>query len=128
MVTNAGRFSLSLPRPYVTHEPTQGKPMRGRPVLIWNRAGAWLFVSVQHEWTKAILSTWRARLGKISGTHVPDRPCCRHLNGDFISGPTSLTKKPVLLSKPFSSLPSAFARPGLWSQVSTWLGPPLMNS
>jgi hypothetical protein len=87
--------------------------MRGRPVLIWNRAGAWLFVSVQHEWTKAILSTWRARLGKISGTQVPDLPCWAHLKGDFMSGPTSAGKKPVLLSKPSSVWPSRFIRPGL---------------
>src|SRR5262245_56621281 len=113
MVTKAGRFALSLPRPYVTHEPTQGKPMRGKPVLIWNRAGAWLFVSVQHEWTNPILSTCFTRFGKISGTHVPDWPCRFQANGDFISGPTSLTKKPVLLSKPFSSLPSALMSPGL---------------
>ena len=39
ITTNPGRFSASLPRPYVTHEPTHGKPMRGIPVFIMNRAG-----------------------------------------------------------------------------------------
>ncbi len=34
-----GRFWFSVPRPYVTHDPTQGKPIRLMPVLIWNRAG-----------------------------------------------------------------------------------------
>src|SRR5262249_4706214 len=88
MVTNAGRFWLSLPRPYVTHEPTHGKPMRLMPVLVWNSAGGGLLVSVKHEWMNAMSSTCFAMLGKISETQVPDRPCCAHWNGDFMSGPT----------------------------------------
>src|SRR5579884_673267 len=102
--------------------------MRLWPVLIWNRAGEWLLVSVKQECRKARSSTWRARLGKISGTHVPDRPCCFQAKGDFISGPTWSAKKPVVLSKSLSSWPSRLASSGLWSQVSTWLGPPFMNS
>src|SRR5262245_39957480 len=113
IVTNAGRLRLSLPSPYVTHAPTHGKPMRDMPVLIWNSAGEWLFVSVQHEWTNAMSSTCLARLGKISGTHVPDWPCCFHANGDFISGPTWSMKKPVFLSQPFSSSPSCLTSSGL---------------
>src|SRR4051812_42456352 len=86
MVTKAGRLWLSLPSPYVNHDPTHGKPIRLMPVLIWKRAGEWLLVSVQHEWTKAMSSTWLARRGKISGTQVPELPCWRHAKGDFISG------------------------------------------
>jgi hypothetical protein len=71
MATNAGRLRLELPRPYVTHEPTQGKPMRAMPVLILKRAGEWLFESVQHECRNAILSTCRAMCGKRSETHAP---------------------------------------------------------
>src|SRR5437763_1595795 len=46
IVTNAGRFWLSLPRPYVTQAPTQGKPIRLMPALIWNSAGEWVQVAV----------------------------------------------------------------------------------
>src|SRR2546421_2103741 len=103
ITTNPGRSWFSLPRPYVTHDPTQGKPIRLIPVLISNRAGEWLFVSVWHAWRKAIWSTWRDRFGKISETHAPDSPCRRNSNGDFINGPTCSVKKPVFLSKPGSS-------------------------
>src|SRR5258707_258179 len=87
MTTNAGRFWLSDPRPYVTHEPRHGKPMRVIPVLILNSAGEWLFESVQHEYTKPILSTCLAILGNNSDTQAPLWPCWANLNGDFISGP-----------------------------------------
>ena len=38
--------------------------MRVMPVLILNRAGEWLFDSVQQEWMNAILSTCLAMFGK----------------------------------------------------------------
>ena len=38
-----GRFWFSVPIPYVTHDPTQGNPIRAIPVFIWNCAGEWLF-------------------------------------------------------------------------------------
>src|SRR5206468_12530967 len=113
MTTNAGRFWLSVPSPYVTHEPTHGKPMRFIPVLIWKRAGEWLFVSVKHEWMKARSSTCSTRCGKISDAHVPDLPYCLNWNGDLRSGPTSAVKKPVFLSKPGKSWPSRLASSGL---------------
>jgi hypothetical protein len=128
MTTNAGRLRLSDPSPYVTHEPTQGCPIRGTPVFSMNRAGLWLLDSLKHEWTNAILSTCLPRLGKRSLTHFPEAPSRRHSKGDLISGPTSLVKKPVFLSNPTSSWPSRFASSGLWSQVSIWLGPPFMKS
>src|SRR5437588_12435700 len=74
MTMKPGRSWFSVPRPYVTHEPTDGKPIRGRPLLIWNRAGAWLLVSVKQECTKAMSSTCRAMFGKISDTYDPDCP------------------------------------------------------
>src|SRR3954468_555437 len=75
MTTNAGRFWLSLPNPYVTQLPMHGKPMRVMPVLILSRAEEWWFESVQHEWRNAILSTCRAMCGKMSETYLPDCPC-----------------------------------------------------
>src|SRR5580692_4253568 len=88
IVTKPGRLLFSLPTPYVTHEPMQGKPILDMPVLIMNSAGEWLFDVVQHEWMKAILSTWRATFGKISEPHLPQSPYCRKRKGDLITGPT----------------------------------------
>src|SRR5262245_7052523 len=66
--------------------------------------------------------------GKTSLTHAPDSPYWANLNGDFITGPTCSLKKPVFLSNPTNSCPSRFSSSGLYCQVSTWLGPPFMNS
>src|SRR5262245_11073531 len=85
---NAGRLCDSLPRPYVTHDPTHGKPMRLMPVFILKRAGEWLFESPHSEWMKAILSTCFAMCGNNSLTIFPHSPCFAHLNGDFMIGPT----------------------------------------
>src|ERR1700693_547052 len=113
IVTKPGRLRFSLPKPYVTHEPTHGKPIRDMPVLIMNRAGEWLLELVQHEWMKAILSTCCATCGKISEPHLPQSPYCRKRNGDFITGPTWSVKKPVFLSKPGNACPSRRASSGL---------------
>jgi hypothetical protein len=32
--TNPGKFRLSLPRPYVTHDPPLGRPWRPEPVCM----------------------------------------------------------------------------------------------
>src|SRR5262245_36640508 len=77
---------------------------------------------------KAISSTCCAIPGKTSLTHAPDSPYCANLNGDFITGPTCSLKKPVFLSKPTNSCPSRFSSSDLYCHVSTWLGPPFMNS
>ena len=76
--------------------------MRVTPVLMAKSAGLWLLDWVCSEWMNAILSTCFARFGKISETQEPLWPCWVKANGDFISGPTSLAKKPVNLSMPSS--------------------------
>ena len=78
-----------------------------------NRAGAWLFDSVHREWMNAIRSTCFDRFGKSDDTHLPHCPYCFHANGDFMSGPTLLTKNPVDLSNPGSGWPSRRASSGL---------------
>ena len=87
--------------------------MRVSPLFIMKSAGLWLFDSVQPEWMKAILSTWRPRFGKISDTILPHCPWGVNLKGDFISPPTSFAKKPVNLLKPGSSWPLRFSSSGL---------------
>ena len=59
---------------------------------------------------------------------MPLWPWRAQSNGDFINGPTDPVKNPVFLSKPGSSFPSLLVSSGLWSHVSTWLGPPFMKS
>ena len=93
ITTNPGRFWLSLPRPYVTQEPTHGKPIRAMPVFIMKRAGEWLFDSVKTEWRNAILSTCRPRFGKISETILPHSPRGLNRNGDFINAPTCVLEE-----------------------------------
>src|SRR4051794_34619240 len=88
ITTNPGRLRLSLPRPYVTHDPAHGKPIRGRPVFIMNSAGEWLFDSVYAEWMNAILSTCSPRWGNSSETLLPHSPRGANRNGDFMRPPT----------------------------------------
>ncbi len=110
----------------------QGKPIRGIPVFIMNSAGEWLFDSVKTECRNAILSTCRPRFGKISETILPDPPRGVNRNGDFISAPTWFLKKPVVFwnvgSNSRIDLPCQRSSAGLYSQVSTWLGPPLVKT
>ena len=42
ITTKAGRSRLSLPRPYVAHEPIEGRPGWEKPQFIKICAGAWL--------------------------------------------------------------------------------------
>ena len=42
--------------------PTQGNPMRGKPVFMANRAGEWLFDSVYPEWISSRVT--EARKGR----------------------------------------------------------------
>ena len=41
--TKPGKFWFCVPSPYVTHEPTAGRPCRNMPEFISNMAGVWLF-------------------------------------------------------------------------------------
>ena len=96
-----------------------------------NSAGEWLFDSVKTECRNAILSTCRPRFGKISETILPEPPRGVNRNGDFISAPTWSLKKPVVFLNDGSNsridLPCQRSSAGLYSQVSTWLGPPLVK-
>src|SRR4051812_7107812 len=80
---------------------------------------------------KAILSTCSPRCGNSSETILPHSPLGVNANGDFIRPPTWFLKNPVVSlndgSNSRSDLPSHRDNAGLWSHVSTWLGPPLMK-
>src|SRR3954471_21482996 len=45
-MTYPGRFLLSVPRPYVSHEPSEGRPTCVWPVFIISIDGSWLGMSV----------------------------------------------------------------------------------
>src|SRR3954462_4385935 len=84
--TKAGRFWFSVPRPYDTQLPRDGRPPRIEPVFIWQTPAEWLMPSAQHERMTARSSTWRDRCGSQSETHVPLSPCCFHVRLDASSG------------------------------------------
>src|SRR5438270_13382557 len=84
--TNTGRSSASLPSPSVTHDPTDGRPLRAVPVFIIVWAGSWLIWSVTIDLTTQISSAIFAAYGRKSPTQVPPLPYCLNL----VSGPWTL--------------------------------------
>jgi hypothetical protein len=44
--TKPGRFSFSVPKPHVSHEPSDGRPTWLKPVFIISMAGSWFGMSV----------------------------------------------------------------------------------
>jgi hypothetical protein len=56
MAMKPGRFWLSVPRPYVTHDPTLGRTNRDSPVFIKRREGSWLGTSACIDRTTHISS------------------------------------------------------------------------
>src|SRR6266568_150733 len=83
--TNPGRFSFSVPRPYVTHEPIEGCPWRGEPVKSNNSAGVWLNWSVFMDLIthKSSAASWS--LGIASDIQMPLLPYCANCLGVPIS-------------------------------------------
>src|SRR5262245_46859009 len=79
--TKDGRFWFSDPRPYVTHEPSAGRPATLVQVFIWHTPPEWLMPFVQHELMTAMSSRHSAMLGTHSDAHSPLWPCCFHVRG-----------------------------------------------
>src|SRR3954451_7751875 len=79
--TKPGRFSVSAPRPYQTHEPMEGRPEIVVPVFMKVWAGSWLIASVTIERTMHMSSATEPMCGKIEAISWPARPkrrkgCC----------------------------------------------------
>src|SRR5262245_22754776 len=72
-------FWLTLPRPYVTHDPRHGLPDRMRPEFIISIAEPWIGDSAYMECKKAMSSTQPPRCGKRSETYLPHCPYCLNL-------------------------------------------------
>src|ERR1019366_787093 len=72
---NAGRFSLTVPRPYVTHAPSEGRPPTMEPVFIWLTPLEWFRPLAQQERMTARSSAQVAMFGSQSETESPLSPC-----------------------------------------------------
>src|SRR3954469_9561113 len=78
---NPGRSFDSLPTPYVTHDPADGRPWLGEPVYSSSSAGAWLNCSVYIERMKVRSSATLASSGSASEIQAPDLPRCANFCG-----------------------------------------------
>src|SRR5437016_5156208 len=71
ITTKEGRSRFADPRPYCTHEPSEGRPARMEPVFIWQTEPTWLRPSAQQERRIARSSTCLAISGYQSETQAP---------------------------------------------------------
>src|SRR5207249_10363531 len=62
MAMKPGRFWFSLPRPYVTHEPREGRTSRASPQFMSKSDGSWLGTSAYID-----------RITQTSSMHAPTR-------------------------------------------------------
>src|SRR5688500_10037904 len=124
----AGRFWFSVPRPYVTHAPSDGRPARTEPVFIWHTPPEWLMPSETHERMTAMSSAISAWCGIQSLIHRPLLPCCFQVRW---SGNIGALYSPIAvitgLKLSGSGFPAYLRMAGLGSNRSMWLGPPSMN-
>src|SRR5690242_13914591 len=122
MAMKPGRFWFSVPRPYVTHDPTLGRAIWASPQFISISDGSWLGTSAFIDRMTHKSSAWRAMLGNRSLTGSPLWPYFRNLKGEGKAAPVlrSVGRLPV-----GSGLSAYFSSSGLGSKLSTWEGPPL---
>ena len=74
MTTNDGKFWLSLPSPYETHAPSDGRPAIWLPVCMKVAAGSWLIASVCKERIRQSSSMTFAVRGSNSLSQMPLSP------------------------------------------------------
>src|SRR5688572_14763826 len=74
ITTNPGRFSFSLPRPYVTQLPRHGLPLSNLPLFIIRSPDPWIGLSAYIEWRNAMSSTHDPTFGNRSDTRLPHFP------------------------------------------------------
>ena len=75
-------FSFSLPRPYRSHEPIDGRIGWMLPVCICNNAGSWFGTSVRMDRITQQSSITRARFGKVSLISMPLWPALWNSKGE----------------------------------------------
>src|SRR5258706_2483097 len=107
----------------------EGRPARIEPVFIWHTDPTWFNPSAQQPLKTDILSTCLAISGYQSETQLPLCPCCLKVRSD---GMMALLPVPIaVVTLPNDAgigLPASASSAGFGSNVSTWLGPPSMNS
>src|SRR4051812_7477695 len=83
MVMNPGMLWFSLPRPYVIHEPMDGRTNVSLPVCSSSSAPPWREFDPHIDLMKHISSTRFDNSGNNSLTHMPLPPCCLNSQGDL---------------------------------------------
>src|SRR5215472_8085535 len=128
-MTKVGRFRLAEPKPYVTHEPIEGRPARIDPVFIWQTEPTWFKPSAQQERNSVSSSTCSAIFGYQSETHMPLSPYCFQVRVDGMSVFDEVPIAVITLpNEAGMGCPAIRCNSGFGSKRSTWLGPPSMNS
>src|SRR6185503_2284266 len=126
--TNAGRLAFSVPRPYETQEPSDGRPASVDPVFIWQTPPEWLMPSWMHERRTARSSAHCATCGYQSEIQRPPFPYRAHFRFDARSG---ALYSPIAVRTGLklggSGFPASSFSFGLGSNVSIALGPPSIN-
>ena len=69
--TKLGRFSFSVPNPYDSQAPIDGKPIWRNPVFAWKIPGMWFAVSATIDLITVNSSATPAISGNRSETHKP---------------------------------------------------------
>src|SRR5947208_4983052 len=123
ITTKPGRFWLSHPRPYRSHEPIDGRTGWVSPHVIIRSDGSWFGTFVCIERITHNSSAHSPTFGYSSETSIPALPYFLKANGDCIRLPV---RRSVLMSAG-AFWPLYFVRAGFGSNVSTWDGPPFMN-
>src|SRR6185437_483593 len=121
IATKPGRFSFSVPNPYMTQAPTLGRGCTESPQFISISDGSWLGTWACIERITAMSSAWAAVLAKISLISSPLWPYFLNLKGEGNAAP--VLRSVVRLIG--AGWPAYFWSAGFGSNVSTCDGPPL---
>src|SRR3954454_4009299 len=117
-----GRSWFSVPRPYVIHDPMLGRTNVSDPVCSSSSAPPCREFDPCIDLMKHRSSTTVLRCGNSSDTVAPLCPYRLNAHGEASRLPVSPDTTRGLGNG--SGLPSSSVSFGLWSNVSTWLGPP----
>ena len=127
--TKPGRSRFSLPSPYVSHAPIDGRPTIWWPVFMKICAGAWLNWVVWTVRTRATSSAIARKRGSRLETSMPDCPHFSNVYGEPRRRGVPLMKAN---RSPFTSSsgigwPECFCSAGFGSRRSTCDGAPAMK-
>src|SRR6202035_1062489 len=89
-----GKLLFSVPSPYVTHEPSDGRTKLAAPVCNRNVASPWARPSVYILLITHRSSACCATCGKSSETQRPHSPCRANFQGVSRSGGDSFRRDP----------------------------------